>query len=288
MCTELQPPGGYPIAVKYIISWYNQKTYQPTFSSSLQGQRPTRPSIQSSVRNLRLGRYFRHAESGSCYSAGGNDVSQQLLPVQKHLPSTHCRNLFATVPKTYVLGNGVFHWLVMHSNRYWSPPPNNTHLFSLLFAPLFHPASYTVLVDCVWNVMAHAQKPDFVFRRNGRVHLNRQGLHFSRLLAIEVCASAVVMLDTPCSERVWRVLATHSIRQFPLHSPPPSPPPVRHRVPSHFNCTLLFLCLRCVGNTPAFLSCGNILPKRQVCATLQAKFKVLYISALICYHLPLH
>ena len=26
-------------------------------------------------------------------------------------------------------------------------------------------------VDSVWNVMAHAQKPDFVFRRNGRVHL---------------------------------------------------------------------------------------------------------------------
>jgi len=42
---------------------------------------------------------------------------------------------------------------------------------------------------------------------------------FSRLLAAEVCASAVVMLDTPCSEVVWRVLATHSIRQFPLHSP---------------------------------------------------------------------
>ena len=30
-------------------------------------------------------------------------------------------------------------------------------------------------VDCVWNVMAHAQKPDFIFRRNWRVHLNRQG-----------------------------------------------------------------------------------------------------------------
>jgi hypothetical protein len=30
-------------------------------------------------------------------------------------------------------------------------------------------------VDCVWNVMAHAQKRDFVFRRNRRVHLNRQG-----------------------------------------------------------------------------------------------------------------
>jgi len=31
------------------------------------------------------------------------------------------------------------------------------------------------VVDCVWNMMAHAQKPDFVFRRNGQVHLNRPG-----------------------------------------------------------------------------------------------------------------
>ena len=67
--------------------------------------------------------------------------------------------------------------------------------------------------------MAHAQEPDFVFRRNGRVHLNRRGRQFSRLLAAEVCASAVVMLDTPRSEVEWRVLATHSIRQFPLHFP---------------------------------------------------------------------
>ena len=28
-----------------------------------------------------------------------------------------------------------------------------------------------------------------------------------------------LMLDTPCSEVVWRVLATHSIRQFPLRFP---------------------------------------------------------------------
>jgi len=67
--------------------------------------------------------------------------------------------------------------------------------------------------------MAHTQKPDFVFRRNGRIHLNRRGRQFSRLQAAEVCASAVVILDTPCSEVMWRVLATHSIRQFPLHFP---------------------------------------------------------------------
>jgi hypothetical protein len=67
--------------------------------------------------------------------------------------------------------------------------------------------------------MARAQKPDFVFRRNGRVNLSRWVRQFSRLLAAEVCASAVVMLDTPCSVVVWRVLTTHSIRQFPLHVP---------------------------------------------------------------------
>ena len=49
-------------------------------------------------------------------------------------------------------------------------------------------------------MMAHVQKPDLVFQRSGRVHLNWRGGQFSRLLAAEVCASAVVMLDTQCSE----------------------------------------------------------------------------------------
>jgi len=75
------------------------------------------------------------------------------------------------------------------------------------------------MVEASWNVMEHAQKPDFIFKRNGQVHLNRRGRQFSRLLAAEVCASAVVMLNTPCSEVVWRVLATHSIRHFPFHLP---------------------------------------------------------------------
>jgi hypothetical protein len=41
------------------------------------------------------------------------------------------------------------------------------------------------------------------------------------------------MLDTPYSEVAWRVLATHSIRQFPLYFPS-----LRYRVPSRFNWTL--------------------------------------------------
>ena len=42
-------------------------------------------------------------------------------------------------------------------------------------------------------MLAHAQKPDFVSRRNGRVHLNQQGRQFSRLLAAEMCASAFMV-----------------------------------------------------------------------------------------------
>ena len=53
-------------------------------------------------------------------------------------------------------------------------------------------------------------------------------------MAAEVYASAVVKVHTPCSVVVWRVPATYSIRQFPLHFPS-----LRHRVPSHFNWTLL-------------------------------------------------
>jgi len=89
--------------------------------------------------------------------------------------------------------------------------------------------------------MAHAQKPDFVFRRNERDHLNRRGRQFSRLQAAEVCASALVMLDTPCSEVVWRVLAIHSIRQFPLHYPSrASPCANRFQTHSTFNRVNVF------------------------------------------------
>jgi hypothetical protein len=54
-------------------------------------------------------------------------------------------------------------------------------------------ASICLLVEASWNVMAHVQKPDFLFRRNGRVHLNQRGRQFSRLLAAEVCSSALIV-----------------------------------------------------------------------------------------------
>ena len=75
--------------------------------------------------------------------------------------------------------------------------------------------------------MAHVQKPDFVFRWNGRVHLNRRGASVQ-----STTGSRGVRISG--SEVVWRVLVTHSIRQFPLHFPY-----LGRRVPSHFNWTLL-------------------------------------------------
>jgi hypothetical protein len=83
-----------------------------------------------------------------------------------------------------------------------------------------HFGSEMPVVDCVWNVMAHAQKPDFVFRRNGRVHLNRRERRFGRLLAGELCTSACRVCTacaSLCSAVMWHLLASHSILLFPLH-----------------------------------------------------------------------
>jgi len=90
-------------------------------------------------------------------------------------------------------------------------PPTRTGVF------LHSMRENTGMVESSWNVTAHAQKPDFVFRaKRTSPFKSAGGRQFSRLLAAEVCASAAVMLDTPCCEVVWRILATQCIRQFPL------------------------------------------------------------------------
>ena len=99
------------------------------------------------------------------------------------------------------------------------------------------------LLECKRNVMAHAQKPDSVFQRNGRVHLYWRGCQFSRVLAFLQCGS----VENDCSNTGWTVrsqneacLVTHSIRLFPLHFPSrASPCATRFRFHS---TTLLLLC----------------------------------------------
>ena len=81
--------------------------------------------------------------------------------------------------------------------------------------PFLLPVVANLIYIVVGNVMAHAQKPDFVFPRNGRVHLNRWGRQFSRLLAAEVCASARVMLDRPRSKVAWEYWVPTPFASFP-------------------------------------------------------------------------
>ena len=56
-----------------------------------------------------------------------------------------------------------------------------------------------------------------------RVHLNQWGgvssVNYWQPRCAHQLLLLVVMLDTPCPKIVWRILATHSICQFPLHFP---------------------------------------------------------------------
>jgi len=81
---------------------------------------------------------------------------------------------------------------------------------------------FIFLLICRGQLKCDGTRADTRFRLSAqrtRPFKSAGGRQFSRLLAADVCASAVVMLDTPCSEVVWRVLATHCIRQFPLYFP---------------------------------------------------------------------
>jgi len=91
-------------------------------------------------------------------------------------------------------------------------------------------------------MMAHAQKPNFVFRRNGRVHLNRQRRQFSRLLAAEVCASAF-LVGSNAGYTMFRGSETGT--GYPPHSPvSPSLPLPCVTVCHHISTGIyLYLCV---------------------------------------------
>jgi hypothetical protein len=87
-------------------------------------------------------------------------------------------------------------------------------------------------VDCVWNAMAHAQKPDFVFWRNRRVHLLGASVQLttgSRGARIS-CSNAGYTMLRGSVKGTW--LPT------PFASFPFTSPPMCHRVPSLFNWIL--------------------------------------------------
>jgi len=83
--------------------------------------------------------------------------------------------------------------------------------------------------------MAHAQKPDFVFRRNGRIHLNRRG---GASVQSTTDSRGVRISGSNAGYTMFRGSVKGT--GYPLHLPiaPSLPLPVCHRVPSHFNFSL--------------------------------------------------
>ena len=77
----------------------------------------------------------------------------------------------------------------------------------------------SAVVDCVWNKMAHVHKPDFVFRRNERVHLSRGALvqSSSGRQAVNISLQGLYCRARLCSAVTWHLLVTPSILLFPLH-----------------------------------------------------------------------
>ena len=84
-------------------------------------------------------------------------------------------------------------------------------------------------VEASWNVMVHAQKPDFVFRaKRTSPFKSAEGVPVQSTTGSRGVRISSIMLDAPRSEVVWRVLATHSILQFPLHFPSRASPCGHH------------------------------------------------------------
>jgi len=112
-----------------------------------------------------------------------------------------------------------------------------------------HVFTYSCVVEASWNVMAQAQKPDFFFRRNGRVHLNQRGA------SVQSTTGSRGMRISGSNAGYTMFRGSVKGTGYPLHSPvfPLTSPPVRHRVPSHFNrsvhpCPLrrfLYICRNC-------------------------------------------
>ena len=82
-----------------------------------------------------------------------------------------------------------------------------------------HSYENQTVVQASWNVMTHAQKSDFVFRRNGRVHLNRQGTSVQSTIG----SRCVRISGSNAGYNMFRGSVKGT--GYPLHSPfPPSLP----------------------------------------------------------------
>ena len=104
--------------------------------------------------------------------------------------------------------------------------------------------------------MAHAQKPDLVFQRNGRVHLN-----WRRASVQSTAGSRVVRISGSNGSNAGYTMFFGSVQDYWLPTPlacfPFTSPTVRHRVPSGFNRAIPVLP-DADDVFPAFLKCQEL------------------------------
>jgi len=93
-----------------------------------------------------------------------------------------------------------------------------------------HSALYRIS-DSNRNVMTHAQKPDLVFQRNERVHLNWRGASVQSTTG----SRGVRISGSNAGYTVFRGRVQDYWLPTPLACFPFTSPTVRHRVPSGFN-----------------------------------------------------
>ena len=139
----------------------------------------------------------------------------------------------------------LIHWARTQCNclfKEWHSLQNCWNLYALMVlecVPKKLFPQHLKLVDCVWNVMAHAQKPDFVFRRNGRVHLNRREASVQSTTG----SRGVRVSGSNAGYTMFRGSAKST--GYPLHSPVSPSLPLPCVTVSHRISTGLYVCRCC-------------------------------------------
>ena len=98
-------------------------------------------------------------------------------------------------------------------------------------------------VEASWNVMEHAQKPHFVFRRNGRVHLNRRGA------SVQSTAGSRGVRISGSNAGYTMFRGSVKGTGYPLHSPVSPSLPLPWVTVCHHISTGLYLMNRGLGGT---------------------------------------
>ena len=159
---------------------------------------------------------------------------------------------------------------INHIRRAWSLTCSLVHVNLKVFTSHFLLSQYFVvsilLLHCFWNVMAHAQKPDFVFRRKGWVHLNWRGG------SVRSTTGSRGVRISGSNAGYFMFRGSVKSAGYTLNSPvsPSLPQPLRHRVPSHFNSTLTWATMRLFTARPNHL----ILPVFIVLVTFGDQYKL--------------